>query len=80
MHSVVIEKLCDLLNASGIFIYTFGIAIGEHTDTWHEDNFYYSSIGINDNISVLINSGLTIMHLELDQYPEKHAYVIAKKL
>jgi len=54
--------------------------VGEHTDQWHNDTFYYSSIGINDNIQVLMDNGLSIMHLELDQYPLKHVYVIAKKL
>lgn len=79
MHSFVIDKLCNLLTANGTIIYTFGNAIGEHTATWHEDEFYYSSIGINDNLTALIGNGITIMHLELDQYPEKHVYVIAKK-
>jgi len=79
MHRLVIDKLCNLLNSNGTLIYTFGNAIGEHTDTWHEDEFYYSSIGINDNLAALISNGLTIMHLEVDQYPEKHVYVIAKK-
>ena len=79
MHRLVIDKLSSLLNSNGTLIYTFGNAIGEHTDTWHEDEFYYSSIGINDNLAALISNGLTIMHLELDQYPEKHVYAIAKK-
>ena len=79
MHRAVIDKLCNLLNTYGILIYTFGNAIGEHTDTWHEDEFYYSSIGINVNLTALMDNGLTIMHLELDQYPEKHVYAIAKK-
>ncbi|MDD5105683.1 MAG: hypothetical protein PHC49_08720 [Desulfuromonadaceae bacterium] len=50
-----------------------------HTDRWHEDEFYYSSIGINGNLTTLMNNGLTVMHLELDQFPEKHAYVVAQK-
>lgn len=79
MHNLVIDKLCNLLTTKGTIIYSFGNATGEHTDTWHEDEFYYSSIGINDNLAALINNGMTIMHLELDQYPEKHVYVIAKK-
>ena len=79
MHQPVIDKLCKLLKKNGVLIYTFGNATGEHTDRWHEDEFYYSSIGINANLKALVNNGLTVMHLELDQYPEKHVYVIAKK-
>ena len=75
----VVAKLCRLLKDDGVLIYTFGNAIGEHTDKWHGDTFYYSSIGINENVGSLIENGLTILHLELDQYPQKHVYVIAKK-
>ncbi len=60
-------------------IYTFGNDIGEHISNWHNDTFYYSSIGLNRNLQVLIDSGLDVMHMELDQYPEKHVYVVAKK-
>ncbi len=76
----VVEKLCRLLNEDGVLIYTFGNASGEHTDTWHGDTYYYSSIGIDENIRVLMENGLSILHLELDQYPEKHVYIISKKL
>lgn len=75
----VVSKLCQLLAESGILIYTFGNAEGEHTDQWHDDTFYYSSIGINENVQLLTNYGLSVLHLELDQYPEKHVYTIAIK-
>ena len=78
-QETVTAKLCRLLNSDGVLIYTLGNAIGEHTDEWHGENYYYSSIGINENIRLLIENGLTVLHLELDQYPEKHVYVIAKK-
>ena len=75
----VVSKLCQLLNDDGVLIYSFGDAIGEHTDQWRGDTYYYSSLGINENIRLIVENGLTIMHLELDQYPEEHVYVIAKK-
>ncbi|GHA10361.1 hypothetical protein GCM10008090_19930 [Arenicella chitinivorans] len=75
----VVSKLCDLLSPQGVLLYTFGNALGEHTDLWHNDTFYYSSLGINNNLELLIANGLSIRHLELDQYPEKHVYVIASK-
>ncbi|MGP9801788.1 class I SAM-dependent DNA methyltransferase [Rheinheimera sp. NSM] len=80
MQKPVVSKLCQLLAEGGILIYTFGNAEGEHTDQWHDDTFYYSSIGINENVQVLINNGLSVLHLELDQYPEKHVYTIATRL
>lgn len=79
MHKPVITKLCKLLAKGGVLIYTFGNAQGEHTDQWLNDTFYYSSIGINENIQLLINNGLSPLHIELDQYPQKHVYVIATK-
>lgn len=79
MQKPVISKLCQLLTEGGAIIYTFGNAKGEHTDQWHNDTFHYSSIGINENVQELLNNGLSILHLELDQYPEKHVYTIATK-
>lgn len=79
MHRPVLDKLCTLLEKNGVLIYAFGDATGEHTDWWHEEEFYYSSIGINGNLTALINNGLTVMHLELDQFPEKHVYIVAQK-
>lgn len=76
----VVKKLCRLLAEDGVLIYTFGNASGEHTDKWQGDTFYYSSIGIDENVRVLMENGLTVLHLELDQYPEKHVCVICKKL
>ena len=77
-HESVVRKLCKALNPDGVLLYTFGNAEGEHTDTWMDDIFYYSSIGINENIKLLTESNLTILHLELDQYPEKHVVIIGK--
>ena len=79
MQKPVIEKLCRLLAKGGVLVYTFGDAHGDHTDTWHSDTFYYSSIGINENLRLLIDNGLTIAHLELDQYPQRHVYAIATR-
>lgn len=79
MQKPVLTKLCKHLSQDGILVYSLGDATGEHTDTWKGEEFYYSSLGINGNLNLLINNGLTILHMELDQYPEKHAYIIATK-
>lgn len=79
MQKPVVSQLCKLLAKNGILVYTFGNAQGEHTDQWHNDTFYYSSIGINENMQLLISNGLSVLHLELDQYPENHVYTIATK-
>lgn len=75
----VITKLCTLLEPDGVLLYTVGDAKGEHTDQWHNEAFYYSSIGLNENIKLLIKNGLTLVHLEFDQFPEPHVYIVARK-
>jgi len=79
MQKPVMTKLCNLLSTGGVLVYTFGDTYGEHNDRWHEDSFYYSSIGINGNLGILENNGVICKHLELDQWPENHVYIIGVK-
>ena len=78
-HDQVLQKLANLLAEGGVLIYTLGDAVGEHESDWHDDKFPYSSIGIGENLRVLMAAGLHIRHVELDQFPQKHAYIIARK-
>ncbi|WP_339790566.1 class I SAM-dependent methyltransferase [uncultured Imperialibacter sp.] len=75
----VVSKLCGMLNNDGILIYSFGNDYGEHENQWRDDTFYYSTIGITENLRVISESSCRCMHLELDQYPQKHVYVIAQR-
>ncbi len=75
----VIAQLCRMLKDSGILIYTFGDAVDEHESEWHGDHFPYSSIGISGNLNTIMEGGCECLHLELDQYPENHVYIIAQK-
>ena len=75
----VLEKLCRLLSVDGVMIHTLGDDVGEHTDLWKEQTFTYSSIGIAANIDILNLNDLDVRHIELDQYPEKHAFIISQK-
>lgn len=79
MQKPVLTKLCNCLKEGGVLLYTFGGEEGEQTGTMQGNTFYYSSIGTNKNIQLLIENGLHIQHLEKDQYPEDHVYVIASK-
>ena len=75
----VVNKLCALLKPAGVLIYTFGDAQGEHQDTWHGQPFHYSSIGITGNLALLALHGVVCKHLELDQWPENHVYLVGLK-
>lgn len=79
-HINVITKLANQLNQKGILLYTFGDGDGEHLDTWLDDTFYYSSIGVANNLALLTELDFKILHLEFDQFPQPHVYVIAQKL
>ncbi|SMC43869.1 class I SAM-dependent DNA methyltransferase [Moheibacter sediminis] len=76
----VLTKICSILHPEGILIYTLGDAVGEHYSDWHDEKFYYSSIGINENLKILAESNCECKHLELDQFPEKHVFIVAQKL
>lgn len=80
LQEPVVGKLCNLLSEGGVLIYTFGDTCGEHEDQWHGDNFHYSSIGIRANLALLASHGVTCKHLELDQWPQSHVYIIGAKL
>ncbi len=75
----VVARLCRMLAVGGVLIYTFGDAVGEHLDRWHDDEFYYSSIGIDANLMLLRENGVCCKHLELDQWPQNHVYLIGVK-
>ena len=75
-----VSKLCRLLSGCGVVLYTLGDSEGEHADEWRGEVFYYSSIGIKENLRVLAANGVTCKHWELDQWPQNHVVVIGVKL
>jgi len=76
----VLRKTCQSLSSEGVLFYSFGAGKpGAHDDVWHAMTFSYSTLGINENLRILMEEGLEVQHLELDQFPEKHAYIIARK-
>lgn len=80
MQEPVVKKICGLLADGGVLIYTFGDALGAHDDVMRGELLHYSSIGINGNLRVLTEAGITCKHLELDQWPEKHVYIIGVRI
>ncbi len=90
-QEAAIQKMCALLNPGGIMLYTFGDAVGDHESlsflqedgtqagTLKNDLFPYGSIGINGNLSAMLKGGCTPVHLELDQFPQKHVVLIARR-
>lgn len=78
----VLSKIIESLNPGGIFIFSFGGTdeVGDHRDSFMGPEIYYSSLGTNGFLSLLMNLGCACRHLEFDQYPERHAYIIVQKV
>ncbi len=77
----VLKKICDGLTRGGIFIFTTG-AVDAPTvsrDCNMGPPVFYSLLGIPKTLEVLTKWGCVCRHLEYDQYPEGHLYIIAQK-
>jgi trans-aconitate methyltransferase len=82
MQELVLKKLCDALEGDGVLMFTCG---GGHkqsevSGTFQGQNFEYSTLGVNAFLKILNEQHCTCLHLEYDQYPENHVYIIAQKL
>ncbi|MDW6004320.1 class I SAM-dependent DNA methyltransferase [Vibrio mangrovi] len=77
----VLTKLASALNPNGVLIFSCG---GVDEPGAHEDDFMgptvsYSSLGINGFLRLLMAHGCVCRHLEYDQYPQLHTYLIVQK-
>lgn len=77
----VMRKVIQLLNHGGVFILSFGGTdeAGSHTNRFMGPEVYYSSLGLNGFIRLFMEMGCILRHLEFDQYPELHTYLIVEK-
>ncbi|MCG9648577.1 class I SAM-dependent methyltransferase [Vibrio brasiliensis] len=77
----VLTKIIEMLNPGGVFIFSFGGTDeqGEHTNSVMGPEVYYSTLGTHGFLQLFIELGCVIRHLEFDQYPELHTYLIVEK-
>lgn len=77
----VLTKIVDSLNIGGVFIFSFGGTNkpGDHKDDIMGPEVYYSTLGTNGFLSLLIKLGCICKHLEYDQYPNPHTYLVVQK-
>jgi SAM-dependent methyltransferase len=77
----VLKKIFQALIPGGVCIFTTGglDAPAEKVDSAMGPRMYYSALGIPDTLKVLSETGCICRHLEYDQYPESHLYIIAQK-
>jgi len=77
----VLRKLCGALNPGGVLIWTMGGLDGpaEKQDSSMGPPIYYSVLGIPKTLQTISEAGCVCRHLEYDQMPEKHVFMIAQK-
>lgn len=77
----VLQKLCDGLTQNGVLIFTTGGVDepGEVHDSCMGPPMYTSALGISKTLTLLAQHGCVCRHLEYDQYPQPHLYLIAQK-
>jgi SAM-dependent methyltransferase len=77
----VLKKMCDGLHPKGILLFTCGggVGPGEISGSFAGQTFDYSTLGVNEFLRLISEFGCSCMHLEYDQFPENHVYIIARK-
>jgi|SRR5947209_668422 len=78
----VLQKICEGLADKGVFIFTTGGVDKpeEKVDSCMGPSVYYSVLGIPKTLELLTRFGCICRHLEYDQLPEPHVYIIAQKV
>jgi RimJ/RimL family protein N-acetyltransferase len=77
----VLTKLCRGLSAGGVFVFTNGGTDGpdERRDAGMGVPMYHAALGLPKTLQVLADAGCVCRHLEHDQHPESHVYLIAQR-
>jgi len=79
---LVLRRLCDGLETGGVLIFTTGgvETPDELTNPCFGQPLYHAAPGIPALIRTLEQAGCSCRHLEYDQYPERHVYIIAQRV
>jgi len=77
----VLTKLCAGLEDGGVMIFTSGgvDTAGESSNPFFDQPLYHAALGIPGLLDVVSRSGCVCRHLEYDQFPEKHLYLVVQK-
>ena len=77
----VLKKMCAGLTSKGILLFTCGGGTAAHeiSGGFEGETFDYSTLGVDEFLRLLSEFGCSCRHLEYDQYPENHVYIIAQK-
>ncbi|WP_448549085.1 class I SAM-dependent methyltransferase [Thalassotalea fusca] len=78
----VMSRIVRSLKPQGILIFSYGglDKADEHQNTAMGPEVYYSTLGTNGYIALLIELGCIVRHIEYEQSSDMHAHIIAEKL
>lgn len=81
-QETLLAKLVASLAAGGVLIFSFGGTNGpsDHTNNAMGPQLYYSTLGTTGYLELVSRLHCICRHLEYNQYPQTHAYLIAQKL
>ena len=77
----VLKKMCAGLNSQGVLLFTCGggSRSGEISGGFQGETFEYSTLGVDAFLRRVAEAGCGCKHVEYDQYPDNHVYIIAQK-
>ncbi|MFK7861334.1 MAG: trans-aconitate 2-methyltransferase [Granulosicoccus sp.] len=80
-HEKLLTRLISRLNRNGVLIFSFGGTDekDEHNDSSMGPELYYSTMGVSGFLKLFLELDCTCRHLEYDQYPQPHTYLIVQK-
>lgn len=80
-HEAILRKLCEALSHGGILIFTSGGVDRpeEVTNPCMGQPLYHAALGIPKLLEIVADCGCICRHLEYDQYPELHLYLIIQR-
>jgi len=78
----IIRRLCSALKSDGVLIFTTGGVDepGECSNPFLGVPLYHATLGIPKLLEILLSCDCVCRHLEYDQYPEEHLYLIAQRV
>lgn len=81
-QEAVLTKLFRGLAAGGVLVFTTGGTDGpsEKQDSCMGPPMYHATLGVPKTLQTLAEAGCVCRHLEYDQHPELHVYVVAQKV
>lgn len=80
-QEAVLRNLCGLLMPGGVLIFTTGAVdeAGDGSNPFLGQELYHAALGMPAILSLLADCRCIVRHLENDDWPNPHLYIIAQK-